>query len=203
MSDDPIEFSATRYLPGRVSDYEELLDPQRWKTNIGALWKESGIVRGNKADADRTKKPALLGRQDSWTEDRLFYEDVEFGAISRQRNLLKTTLEKVPAKKNGAKKGSKNGTRKKGKREFSSIKFLYRQYECLESQYFLNKRDGGIDVDFGGAHCEQTDDNKVKLTVTKTVRFTQSKHDPLADLIARTSVKFVMELLVLGADKQT
>jgi hypothetical protein len=199
MSSDPIVFSASRYLSGRVNDYEYLLDPQRWKTNIGTLWKESGIVRGGRVHADRTKNPPISKRLDSWDDDRLFYEEVVFGAVSKQRNLLKTTLKKTVAPTKSGRPSKAKGK----KRKLTNIEFKYRQYECLESQYFLSKSDGGIDVDYGGAQCEQTDDDRVKLTVTKTVRFTQAKNDPLADLIARTSVKFVMELLVLGAEKQT
>ncbi|HVU52607.1 MAG TPA: hypothetical protein VHL80_18130 [Polyangia bacterium] len=199
MSSDPIAFSATKYLPGKVNEYAHLLDPQQWKRNIGALWKESGIVRGGKASPDRTKPPAVITSVDSWDYDRLFYEEVEFGGFSKQKNLLVTKLEKNPAPTKAGRKSNAKGKKK----PLASIKFSYRQYECLESEYFEQKGPGGIDVDFGGAQCVQTEDDKVKLTVTKTVRFTRAKTDPLADLIARTSVKFVMELIVLGAEKQT
>jgi len=176
MSRKPISYSGYRILDGTVDNYASLLDPQKWKVNAPLLWQESGIVNGP-LPTDRDTDPAVEVL-DTWAQPHLFFENVTFGFVSSQRNLLRTTYTKSPAR----------------------VRFFYEQFECLSSVFFFQENAGGIDVDTGEATLvQQPQPNKVRLDISKSVRFTQPSDElPVVDLVTSIAVQLVMDLLLYG-----
>jgi hypothetical protein len=181
MSRDPITFSGSRVIDGQVTDFADLLNPENWKVNVPLLWQESGLVTGQVLPADRDDDPEVTPSTGPWSARKLFFENVTFGFVSSQRNILYTTYTKTP---------TANPTQ---------VEFKYWQYECLSSVFMGEENMGGIDVDAGGATCVALPPNQVQLDISKNVRFTQPADElPLVDFVTSIAVQFVMDILLYG-----
>jgi hypothetical protein len=169
----PTSYEGTAFIQATVSAFAGKLNPQDWSKNAGEVWRASYLVARPSAivspvsipstlPPDRTTEPPLAppiasvgpGTGPSW-EDQMFFEDVIFGGF-RYRNILWTSY-----------------TDQSGAASEPYIDFKYEQYECLNTKS-VALDDGGVDVDNGGSHCEAAGiPGQVKLTISKTVRFTQ------------------------------
>lgn len=184
MATAPIPFKRSRTFKGSVKGLRPFMDPQNWKTNIPDLWKESAVIATNGLSADRKKNPKTISKRGKkWSG--LFFEDVTFGEISRQRNVLRASY-----------------TELHGARGLEKIIFDYVQHECLDSEYLGELSDGGVDVDHGQAVCEKAGAGEVTLTISKTVRFTNLPPGWIYETFAAVAVNFVMEYLLLGVPGQ-
>jgi hypothetical protein len=173
---EPISFFGTRILQGQVSDFRDLMDPQGWERNVPFIWGSSRVVDDAGPLPDRRVAPATVRLTTPW-KDRLLFEVVSLPMISTHRNLLQTSVSVAPDR----------------------IEFRYSQYECLTSVFLGRTCDGGIDVDEGRATCEKLDDQRVKLTISKKVRFTQPTDElDLVSAVGEVAVKMLLELLLLG-----
>ncbi len=154
------------------------MDPQGWERNVPFIWASSRVVDDAGPLPDRRADPATVRLTPPW-KDRLFFEVVALPMISTHRNLLQTSVSVAPDR----------------------LEFRYSQYECLTSVFLGRACDGGIDVDEGGATCERLDDHRVKLTISKKVRFTQPADElDLVSAVGEVAVKLLLELMLLGAD---
>jgi hypothetical protein len=177
MGRDTITFTGRRTVPGTLSDYRRILDPQNWAENVPLLWNKSGLIDGE-LPLDRATDPELAGKEHTWT-DRPFFEAITVPLVSEYRNVLQTDF-------------SANDRR---------IHFAYREFECLTSRFLGQPALGGIDVDSGHAIGEQKGKGEVEIEIAKNVRFTQpSDQLDLVDAFSRVAVKMTLELLLLGLD---
>ena len=195
MSRPPISFSGYRKLDGTVDDFADLLNPENWKTNVPLLWQESGRIcppgtapaSAGPVDAlglptNRDEDPSVMASTGPWADPALFFENVTFGFVSSQRNVLQTTYTKTPAAA-----------------PLTRVDFTYEQFECLSSIFLFQENAGGIDVDSGGASCVEQAPGSVRLDINKAVRFTQPADElPLVDLVTSVAVQLVMDLLLYG-----
>ena len=180
MTKVPIHFEGSVEVQGQVQDFQALLDPQTWHQNFPFLWPHSYLITNGAFGPNRDSLPPGAGSTVS-TNPRggLFFEQVNMGAIS-YRNVLEIEYsfhEAQPA----------------------NVTFEYRQHECLTTE-LAGSADGGIDVDRGFATCVPAGRPKfVKITISKTVRFTEPRdllELPFADETFEIMVKVGMDALL-------
>ncbi|HVR63796.1 MAG TPA: hypothetical protein VMU50_17965 [Polyangia bacterium] len=153
--------SGTLFQNVTVKAFLDALDPRKWTDHAPELWNASYLVVPPAAGAPlRSRKDPPeedKAAKQRWV-DRLFYEDVHVLGYD-YRNLLLSSFSRKP-------EGAPD-------EELTSIEFEYREVDCLnhESKIF-GIRDGGIDVDRGGAICRAVDKG-VHVEFSKTVRFTE------------------------------
>ncbi len=158
----PASYTGTATVDNaKAKDFEDSFDPLKWPATAPYLWTDTYLITqvaptASDLPLNRSDPPDRDPPLDQWTNRRLF-EGAVFGGIL-YRNILQTSLVKTP-----------------NPLAPTTISLDYEQVECLDALAYRSF-DGGIDLDFGnGSAVENPAGTQVKLTVSKTVHFTQPK----------------------------
>jgi hypothetical protein len=201
----PTTYSRTAKFTGLVSFFANKLDPRLWQRNAPDIWTASYLIdspspgaaqsvtqgpatslASSELDPDRAAIPSpdVTPGRTAWNQpasaatlnpapasDGLFFEEVMFAGFT-YRNVLRTSYLD----------DSKHPTD-------PIIRFEYAQYDCLQTIDAGQPMDGGLDVDNGAVQCVADPEKKghVKITISKTVRFTQPE-DCVEEVNALASV---------------
>jgi hypothetical protein len=163
----PVAYAGEIKLKGRVEQFVDSLDPQRWEKNAPEIWLHSYLIGPSPAPpgslplTSRAAVPPSLPRQHEWGPWSKFYEEVTVVGL-QYRNVLETRL-------------GRRYTGKGARKRLARFEFEYRQFDCLTTESVIGRDDGGIDVDYGSSVCEQVG-NQVHIKIGKTVRYTAPSH---------------------------
>lgn len=175
MSTNVIVYEGTITVAGQVTDFEHIFDPQNWHDNFPFIWPQSYLIY-EPLPPDRDSDPPALPKVTTNPRGGMLFEQVFFGGSIVYSNVINTRLEVRP----------------------NRLRLDYSEVDCRTTETPLRVVDGGIDIDTGLALCEPANTpGFVKVTVTKTVRFTEPT--PFVDIAGpffEALVKMTMDALL-------
>jgi hypothetical protein len=169
---EPAYYGQSIDVTGTLADCKDLLDPRKWAERSPNIWFRSFFTKDLETDVGSDPRPdEALATQ----KDRLFFEDVAF-SLQKYRNVLAITVDP-----------SSN----------ESLGYGYNEHQCLTTAEVSDPEDtvlGGVDVDSGFARAKITATGEVRISIEKSVRFTQpAELAPDLNALAHVLVPLVLD----------
>jgi hypothetical protein len=182
----PASYMGSATFSGSVSAFSKALDPRNWQRNAPQIWQASYPIDSSPLAPDRSVAPTPAAG-DPGTSDAggLFFEEVLFGGFTYRNVLTMSYKEDLAAAS-------------------PSIKIEYGQYGCLNTKTSTTLEDGGIDVDNGFIECIPKGVGQVKVSISKSVRFTKpSEFVDDVNVLAHVLVPLALDVLLHSLIFQT